>query len=89
MPSSMLPASQPTTEFGDASTFSLHLEENGARIVADKPGQTQLARDSVDEWTEADSLDNTRHGEVLPNFVRSQQQGPRQGEAGHLNRPMG
>ena len=65
--------------------FALHLEEDRARIVADESGQTQLAGDSVDERTEANPLDNTGHGEALPNFVGPQQQGG----VGHLNRPLG
>ncbi len=76
---------QPATEFVDTPAFSLHLEKHCARIVADEPGETELARDSVDERTKANPLDDTGHGEVLADVLRPEHQGG----IGHVNRPPG
>ena len=76
---------EPTTEFVHARAFALHLEEYRAGIVADEPGQAELAGDSVDERTKANPLNYTGHGEVLPDVVAPQHQGG----LGHLNRPPG
>ena len=60
---------QPTTEFSQKCAVALHFDENSTRIVADESGQAQLVGDPVNEGTEADPLDDTGHGEALPDVI--------------------
>ena len=62
---------QSAGEFVHVRACSLHLEKDCAGIISDEPGQPQLAGDAVDERTESDPLDNTGHGEALPDLVGS------------------
>ncbi len=43
----------------DGFAQSLDLDEDTGRLVAHQPSQTEALRESVDEWTEADSLNHT------------------------------
>jgi hypothetical protein len=60
----------------------LHLDEDGAGIVADEPGQAQFASESVHERTKTDPLHNAGHREPLPNVVGSHHQR----RVGHVGR---
>ena len=60
---------QPATEFVNACARSLHFEEDRARIVADESGQPKFGGDPVDERTEPHPLNDTGHGEPLPDAI--------------------
>ena len=59
-------SAQPAVEFVDTCARTLHFEEDRARIVADESGKPELAGDPVDERAEPHALDDTGHGEPLP-----------------------
>jgi hypothetical protein len=60
---------KPATEFVYPRAFALHLEKDRSRIVADESGEAELTGDAVDERTKANPLNDTGHGEVLPDVV--------------------
>ena len=80
---------QPATELCHPRAFALHLEKDRAGIIADEPGQAELAGDPVDERTEANPLNNTGHGEALPDLGTGDVGPQQQGGIGHLTRPPG
>ena len=52
---------------------SLHFEEDRAGIVADESGQPKVGGDPADKRTKPHALNDTGHGEPLPDAIDVQQ----------------